>query len=148
VKKLLAILTLSLAIAVAALQPAAAQVQFKSQYGNTVDTVTSTAAKYLYVKPIVGFYKTVAVYFNADEISGTTAGTASLEVSTDSLHWSSYYASMDTSYNYSLQDVATPQGFRWLLKDFGDKYLRIKTAGSGTPSVKISAYYVARKENS
>lgn len=113
-----------------------------SQYDNPTDTVTSTAAKYL-TAPILnnGFQKVIIVAITATEISGTTAGTATLEASLDGSNW---YSASTTA--HTLTDVAS-QTFTWSLSDWGSLYLRVKVVGVSTPNVIISAKLLSRKEN-
>lgn len=119
-------------------------VNMKSQYLKTVDTVTSTAAKYLHSEAINGAYKLGVVVVTATEINGTTAGTVTLEASVDNVTWYNYYSGMDSSYSFSLADVTTKQGFRFALGPWADKYLRVKVVGISTPNVKINAVYQLR----
>lgn len=118
-------------------------VNLKSQYGLTVDTVTSTAAKYLTSPVIRPKYDAISVVLHATEISGTTAGTATLEASHDGVVWYSYYTGKDSTYSYTLTDVAT-QAYRWTIHTWEDIYLRVKVVGISTPNVKIYADYVAK----
>lgn len=121
-----------------------AQIDLLSQYGKTVDTVSNTATKYLTSGKIDGMFKSVTVYVDLTEISGTTGGTISIEVSGKGSNYAPFYNSKDTTYTFTAADV-TSQSFRFQLYDWGDVYLRVKYTGSGTMSTKISAYYIARK---
>lgn len=130
-------------LAVAVSFTTTAQTSLVSQYSLTVDTVTNSGTKYLTIPAAVkGFYKTCSVQFYASEISGTTAGTATLQYSLDNSNW--YSVPRDSV--YTLTDVST-QSFGWQLKDWGDLYLRVKVTGSGTMADKIYAKVLYRKEN-
>lgn len=120
-----------------------AQTSLVSQYSNTVDTVTDAGTKYLTVPAAVkGFQKTVSVNLYTSKISGTVAGTATLQYSLDGTN---YYALPKDSV-YTLTNVSS-QSFGWQFKDWGDLYLRIKFVGSGTMANKIYAKVLFRKEN-
>lgn len=140
-KKIIFILLAAFGFAFAS--QAQAPISLRSQYSLTVDTVTSTAAKYLYSPIIRPGYKTISVSFHATEISGTTAGTATLEASNDGTHWYSYFAGKDSTYSYTLTDVAE-QAYRWTISNWEDIKFRIKVVGVSTPSVKIYGEYVAK----
>lgn len=114
-------------------------------YGAVLDTVTNSTAHYLVTGRVSGVATTVAIHFTALEISGTTAGTATLEASIDGTTWYPYYDSRDSTYSFTLTDVATAQNYRWLVFTGGDEYYRVKVVGSGTVSVKISAKYKSKK---
>lgn len=114
-------------------------------YGNALDTVTSTAAHYMVTGRITGVATTVSLVLKATEISGTTAGTATVEASLDGTNWYSYYDSKDSTYSFSLSDVTTAQYYRWLIYTSGDLYYRIKVVGISTPNVKIQAWYKSQK---
>lgn len=121
----------------------------KSTGGYNQDTVTSTAAHYLISQKITG-RKDVTVAFKGLEISGTTAGTITLEASIDSTVWYPYYTTIaqDTTggnYRLTLADIGTAQNFRWFLPNFGDAWVRVKCVGISTPNVQVSAKYHARK---
>lgn len=116
----------------------------KSQYNLTVDTVTNTATKYVYTARVAGF-SLAGVVVNLTEISGTTAGTITLEASQDNVTWYSAYYSTDTTYSFTATDVAT-QSFRFKVVNFIDNYLRVKYVGSGTMSTKIAGTWTARRQ--
>lgn len=123
-----------------------AQSNLTSVYSNTSDTVTNSGTKYMYTGAVKGFQKTVAIQYTLTEISGTTAGTISLEASIDGLNYYSYYGSQDSAYTFTAADVSS-QTFRFLVKDVGDLYFRVKYVGSGTMSSRVTGKFLARKEN-
>lgn len=122
----------------------------KSATGYNQDTVTSSVAHYLISQKIRN-RQDVTVVFKGLEISGTTAGTITLEASIDSTTWYPYYQSInpgDTTggnYRLSLADVSTAQPFRWFLPAFADAWVRIKCVGISTPNVQVSAKYFAKR---
>lgn len=115
--------------------------------GAVFDTIKTTAAVYMYTGPIIGFKDVVNITAVATEISGTTGGTLSLEVSQDGTNWSGTYNSADTIYNLTLADVTTAQVYRWKVLNSGDKYYRVKSVGSGTVVVDIRGTYAAWQRN-
>lgn len=142
-KKLFVIL-LAVAFTLTATQ-AHSQQNLLSQYGSKIDTVSNVlGTKYLTSGKIEGFYKSVTVYIDLTEISGTTGGTISLEVSGNGTTWAPYYNSKDSVYTFTPLDQAT-NTFRFQVYDWGDLYIRVKYAPTGTMSDKISAYYILRK---
>jgi hypothetical protein len=122
-------------------------VMTSSTYGASSDTVTSTAAKYLVsgILPATQYLRVAAVF---TEISGTTAGTASLEGSIDGTIW--FTLTRDNSdsavASFSLTDVAS-QTVSWSLSDPTIRYVRLKTVGISTPNFRVQAkvYGVARQ---
>lgn len=111
-----------------------------STYGLALDTVTSTAAHYMVSGQInAGLKKNVEIVLSATEISGTTGGTATVECSLDNSTWFSPYNSLDSTYSFTLTDVATAQIYRWQLTNQNARYYRVKVVGSGSVSVKIAA---------
>ena len=116
----------------------------KSATGYSKDTVTAATAKYLtYVssttgKGLITGKQTIYVVATGQEISGTTSGSLRIEASADSVTWYPYYlgtAQVDTAgsnYRLTLQDATGKQSIRWVLKDFGDSYLRVAALGGGT----------------
>jgi hypothetical protein len=111
--------------------------------GATFDTLKSSTPVYLYSGIIAGFKDVVIVTGTATEISGTTAGTATLQVSQDGTNWANYTAQSDSSTTQTLTDVTTAQVYRWRLLNWGDSYVRIKWVGSGTVSVNVTGTYSA-----
>jgi hypothetical protein len=117
--------------------------------GAIFDTIKTTTPVYLYSGPVKGFRDVVTVTAVATEISGTTSGSVTIEVSQDGTTWSNYYNSRDTtgskfaSYNLTLGDVTTPQVYRWNLYNWGDAYVRIRGIGGGTVVVDLRGQYQA-----
>lgn len=106
--------------------------------GNAFDTIKTTSAVYLYSNALAG-KNDVTITAVATEVSGTTSGTLSLEVSQDGTSWSSYYDSKDSAYTKSLTDVTTAQVYRWEVLGSNDKYFRVKAVGGGSVSVRLTA---------
>lgn len=111
--------------------------------GQPFDTLKSATAVYLYSGPVIGWKDAVTITAVSTEIGdSTTAGTVSLEVSSDGTYWTSYYNTFATSYTQTLTNVATAQVFRWELYNVTDKYFRVKWISTGgTISVGITSTY-------
>lgn len=111
--------------------------------GATFDTLKTSAAVYLYTGPLWGVKDKTDITAISTEISGTTAGTITLEASQDGTTWGPYYDSKDSVYSKTLTDVTTAQVYRWDLTNSSDTYYRIKWVGSGTVSVTLTGTYRA-----
>lgn len=114
-----------------------------SQYSSSVDTVTDAGTKYMYSVKAKNKVPALIV-FSATKISGTVAGTATLEASVDGSTWYSYYGSKDSTYSFTLTNVSS-QAYRWEIPQLNDLYVRVKVVGSGTMATKIYAT-VTRKQ--
>jgi hypothetical protein len=121
-----------------------AQTSLLSQYGNKIDTASNVlGTKYLTSGKVEKLYRSVTVYVDLTEISGTTGGTISLEVSGNGTTWAPYYNSKDSVYTFTPADQAT-NSFRFQIYDWGDLYLRVKYTPTGTMSDKITAYFITK----
>lgn len=111
--------------------------------GQPFDTLKTATAVYLYSGPIIGYKDAVTITGVSTEIGDSvTAGTVSIEISSDGTNWTSYYNTFATSYTETLTNVATAQVFRWELYNVTDKYFRVKWISTGgTISVGITATY-------
>lgn len=109
-------------------------VQTMAQSG---DTVTNTETEYLTLT-ITGDYSTVTFQYVCNELSGTTAGTATLQASLNGSNW----IALDTVTN---TDVAS-QTFKL---DFPTrnvwKFYRLKCTGSGTMAARVYCYVLPKK---
>lgn len=112
-----------------------------STYGKVTDTVTSTAAKYMVSSALPATMKiTVAATFV--ELSGTTAGTATIEGSLDGTNWHPLLVHGTTTAqpSYTVTDTAN-QVTSWDLIYLDDRYLRVKVVGVSTPSFTVAVKY-------
>ena len=117
-----------------------------STYGNTSDTITNTATNYL-VQRVQGAYKTVTIQPIVAKISGTPAGTITLQGSIDGVNYSTVstgYLSILGNYGsggaatYSVTNTTTQStGFVVIGNPY--QYYRLAYAGSGTMSCTLSA---------
>jgi hypothetical protein len=121
-------------------QNAEAQTSFKSQYGNSLDTVTNAGTVYftLTTQP-ASTNNIIEVQYKVTKISGTVGGTATLQSSLDGTNW---YTVPGTSAN-TLTDGSHVTAFK--VTNWGGKYLRIATTGTGTMAASLTASYNARK---
>lgn len=111
---------------------------FKSQYGNTVDTITN-ATKYM-VSPDLGAgkFSSYTVVANYIEISGTTGGTAKLEYSLDGSIWST----LPVDSTFTATDAAT-NAYAWSIKSpTVFRYIRVNFTPTGTMSDKVYAKFI------
>lgn len=111
-----------------------------SVLGNKSDTVTNAGTKYLTTTPIKGYQKTMVVTLVDSSLTGTLAATATLQYSTDGVHFQGF--NKDSTYTLT---SSTPS-VGWQLTDFGWLYARVKVVGSGTQTTRIYGTFVPRKE--
>jgi hypothetical protein len=118
-----------------------AQTSFVSQYNNTIDTIsTGGLTKLLTLSTQIGSgFNIVEIQFTATKISGTVGGTVTVQTSLDGIDW---YTAPGTS-AYTLTDATQTTVFK--ITNYGARYLRIQSVGSGTMSAQIKAKHVARK---
>lgn len=102
------------------------------------DTVTNTATVYLTSPKVAGSPKSVTVGFKAVKISGTAAGTVTLQGSNDNVDF--YSASATT---FTITDVAT-QVTSWAITGAPYLYYRVSCTGSGTSSYTLKSNVLIR----
>jgi len=105
--------------------------------GLAVDTVTNTATETWTLK-VPGFQKSVSVQAVLTKISGTVAGTVTLQ---GSLNGTSYYPI--PSQTYTATDVAS-QTVIFGLDNSKYLYYRLSWTGTGTMAASARGYLVAR----
>jgi hypothetical protein len=110
-----------------------------SPTGSATLATTNTTPGYLYSQAIVGYKDVTNITVASIEVTGTTAGTLTLEASMDGTNWYNVYNSTDTTYSFALSDVTTSQVYRWQLLGVANKYYRVKSTGSGSPSYTTTA---------
>ena len=110
-------------------------------YGNTIDTVTNTAAKVLY-KKVVGNKATITITVNITKISGTLGGTLIPIGSNDGVNFYDItgYTSADAA--LTVTDVVS-QGKAYQCK-LGYQYYGVRWTGTGTMSGSFTATLLAR----
>lgn len=118
-----------------------AQVSFKSVYNSTSDTTVNTGTAYLTVATTAANRNVAAIQVVVTKISGTVAGTITLQGSLDGTN---FFALTDSTTSPTITtktatDVAS-QTFAWLVNHSPWVYYRISYTGSGT----MSASFIGR----
>lgn len=102
------------------------------------DTVVNTETEYILYKAPTNYV--VSIQLQATKLSGTAAGTATIQGSIDGV---SYVAipgqTVDTLTN------VTSQGYLWTFSPSPYVYYRIAITGSGTMAVRVYGYMVSKK---
>lgn len=111
-----------------------------STFGNATDTVTNTGTNTLTIANN-GYEKTIAIQLNVTNISGTTAGTATLQASIDGV---SFFNIPGVS---TATISATALGCVFFVVDSPFPFYRVSVTGSGTVQETLSGFLVARKLN-
>jgi len=113
---------------------ASAQLQdLKSEYSLTSDTLTNTGTTFLSSQRIVKEdATTTAVQINFTKLSGTAAGTATLQGSLDNVT----FATIDTT-TFTVANVTT-QSKVWTMVGSPVIYYRVSVVGSGIQSVRMT----------
>ncbi len=102
------------------------------------DTVVNTETEYLLYKAQTNYL--VSIQLQVTELSGTTAGTATIQASIDGV---SYVAIPGQTVD-TLTDV-TSQGYLWSFSPSPYIYYRIAITGSGTMAARVYGYMVSKK---
>lgn len=120
-----------------------AQATLKSQYNNSIDTVDNAGTKYLTLATTAAaYYKVASVAVGVTEISGTTAGTITVQASLDGTVWYDVYSTISNTgatYSFAPADITTLQTYRFKINSWSDRYLRVKYVGAGTMSAAFTA---------
>lgn len=150
-KRFITLLMLIAAFTVTTVFTTQAQVQvnrtLKSVLNLSSDTVTNAADEYLYTGEITSSNTALGIQLVMDRLSGTAAGTATLEASNDNSNWYPYCiggVANDSCYSFTLTNVAS-QNTRWHVINAADRYFRVKVDGSGTQSLKISGRVMGKR---
>lgn len=136
-KKILFLLALTATMFVA--QAQVVNLQLKSQYSATVDTITS-AVKYLTSTDLgLGGFASFTIAANYEEISGTTAGTAKVQYSIDG----TVYKELPSDSVFTAVDAAT-NAYIWMPNMHNKRlfrYVRVAFTPTGTMSDKVYARF-------
>lgn len=102
----------------------------------TVDTVTNTGTNYLQNKYLVsGSAQSVTIQWYASKISGTIAGTVTLQGSLDGINWVTITGN-NTVNNVSISTYTatnvTSQSYVWVLQNNPFPWYRVTWTGAGT----------------
>lgn len=139
--------------------------------GQRNDTATNSTALYLYTCKIASTglpaaYPlleggTLSILVSGIKVSGTAAGSISLEESFDGTNFAPVRGSaqvpvattsgtVTTTYTnqdaFTITDVATQQSYSWDLPTFSAPYYRVKVAGSGTQTSSWKAWFCFRRK--
>lgn len=107
----------------------------KSTFSLTTDTVTNTGTVYMDVTATFSSNNNLVVSGKADNVSGTTAGTAILEWSINGTD----YATHPTADTLTLSDGGV---YLWELTTTGAKKYRVNFTGTGTQVSIVQGQYV------
>ncbi len=121
---------------------AEAQTSFISDdNGSVLDTVATAdlTKTFVLTTEITGSSNIVEIQFTATKISGTVAGTVTVQTSLDGIDW--YTAQGTTA--YTLTDATQTTSFK--ITNYGARHIRILTVGTGTMSAQLKAKYIGRK---
>lgn len=110
-----------------------------STYSNVIDTVTNSATNTIVLR-VKGWYKTVVVQPVITKISGTAAGTVTLQGSNDGTNYVTVSSSFSDGQTLTVTNVTTSTK---LFKITGSPYAyyRLSYTGSGTMSCKLRGYF-------
>lgn len=138
-KRLLFIFALVASIVVAQAQT----VTLKSPYGLPSDTVTNGGTAFLTSAVLTARQYPVTVQANLTEISGTTAGTLTLQGSLDGINFVALTDSttVPAVTTKTATDVAS-QTFAWQLSSSPFLYYRVSWTGAGTMASSFTAVLV------
>ncbi len=133
-KKFLLLACMGLGLAFAMPQNAGAQVYTLAQSG---DTVTNAETEYLTIS-VKQSYSVLSFQYVAVKLSGTVAGTATLQASLDGSNW----IDLDTLTN---TNVATQTFFSYVTPN-KYYYYRFACTGTGTMAARVYVYMVAKQD--
>lgn len=114
-----------------------------SSYGLTSDTCTNAATTYLGITVTQG-YNRISMQAVVTKISGTVAGTVTLQGSEDGTNFITVNSSYVTATTLAPTDQATNTKM-FIVTGCPYKYYRFSYTGSGTMSATIKGYLVANK---
>lgn len=110
-----------------------------STFAHNGDTVTNAETEYLTVT-LKGTYDVVTIQYVCNKLSGTVAGTATLQASLDNTN----FIDLDTVTNTNVSaqtfifNTSTTSPSRYL-------YYRVKCTGTGTMAARVYAYVLPRQ---
>jgi hypothetical protein len=117
----------------------------KSTYSLSSDTTVDTGVTYLTSPQVKSPTSIVTVQVVATKISGTVAGTISLQGSLDGTNFKAITLTEASTAGptYTATDVAS-QNFIWRLSQNPYAYYRVSWTGAGTMSAKFTANILSR----
>ena len=137
------ILGLLVCLALCVTQNASAQM---FTMGGSNGSVVNTATAYNTLE-VSGSYETVSIQTVITKVSGTVAGTVTLQGSNDGVN----YETFDTNYVSTATVTFTPTNVTtnskiWLMNRNPYLFFRIKYVGTGTMSATMTSYLVAKSK--
>lgn len=102
------------------------------------DTIVNTGTVTKLLPPLTAGYSGVSIQANLAKISGTGAGTAQLQISLDGTNF------VNSGSAFTITNV-TAQAASFTISSPVPVYAQLLFTGSGTESVQVRIYYVARK---
>jgi hypothetical protein len=108
------------------------------------DTTTNTGTSYLTL-PTTQWYNTVTVQSVVTKISGTVAGTVTLQGSNDGINYNTVNASYADAVSYSPTDQATNTRI-FIITGSPYRYYRLSYTGAGTMSAYHRAYLLPNRK--
>lgn len=117
-----------------------AQVDLKSPYSLTSDTVTNTATAFLStVRLEPASATTTTVWVAVTKISGTVGGTITLQGSLDGTNWKALYAINSATALATFTATDASNTYHWILTGSPMTYYRVSYTGTGTMSASFTA---------
>jgi hypothetical protein len=107
-----------------------------SEFGYFNDTITDTGTAYMDVTPSISSLSNLAIVVKATQLTGTTAGSATLEVSVDGVT----YVTHPTADTLTLSNGAKQP---WSVTTEYKSY-RVNFTGSGTSTTKVEGKYTIK----
>lgn len=112
-------------------------------YGSTSDTIVNTATGYVGLT-VNNYYKEVSIQTVITKISGTVAGTVTLQGSNDGTNYVTVSTSYSDAQTHTATNVATSSKL-FTITGSPYKYYRLSYTGSGTMSATIKGYLVPNR---
>lgn len=114
-----------------------------SPYSAISDTTTNTATSYVTL-PVSNWYNTVTIQSVVTKISGTVAGTVTLQGSIDGTNYVTVNSSYVNVTSYSPTDIATSSKL-FVVTGSPYRYYRLSYTGAGTMSASHRGYVLPNK---
>lgn len=115
-----------------------------SPFSATSDTTTNTATSYVSL-PVQNWYNTVSIQSVVTKISGTVAGTVTLQGSLDGTNYEAVSASYADVVSYVPTNVATSTKL-FVVTGSPYRYYRLSYTGTGTMSASHRGYLLPNKK--
>lgn len=115
-----------------------------SPFSSVSDTTTNTAESYVTL-PIQNWYNTISIQSVVTKISGTVAGTVTLQGSLDGTNYVTVDSNYATVVSYSPTNVATSTKL-FVVTGSPYRYYRLSYTGAGTMSASHRGYVLPNKK--